>query len=212
MAYVTKSTQQESKAEADADLPEAPPLKPAPESDAAPPPRPTARSPAPSGGGGFFTIYKKGQGYWTRMGTAIAIAVIAIFTAYNLFVNIPNLLPSPTFPQTNDPEVLKRQALLFDQSQQLHFRIALGVAVAFLAGFVGLGYWITNKANNVDFLIATDSEMKKVNWTSRKDLIASTKIVIIFMFTVALFLFLVDICFQYLFHVIGVLKTGPFGS
>ena len=48
-----------------------------------------------------------------------------------------------------------------------------------------------NKPSNVDFLIATDSEMKKVNWTSRKELIGSTKVVIIFMFLIALFLFVV---------------------
>ena len=32
-------------------------------------------------GGGFFTIYKHGQGYWTRMGTAIAAALISLLTA-----------------------------------------------------------------------------------------------------------------------------------
>ena len=42
-----------------------------------------------------------------------------------------------------------------------------------------------NKPTNVDFLIATDSEMKKVNWTSRKELIGSTKVVIVFMFLIA---------------------------
>ena len=42
-----------------------------------------------------------------------------------------------------------------------------------------------NKPANVDFLIATDSEMKKVNWTSRKELIGSTKVVILFMFLIA---------------------------
>jgi preprotein translocase SecE subunit len=62
-----------------------------------------------------------------------------------------------------------------------------------------LGFWVMNKPTNVDFLIATDSEMKKVNWTSRKDLIGSTKIVIIFMFSVAIFLFVADILFTYLF-------------
>ena len=45
-----------------------------------------------------------------------------------------------------------------------------------------------NKPSNVDFLVATDREMKKVNWTSRKDLIGSTKVVIVFMFLIALIL------------------------
>src|SRR3954468_12984609 len=44
-----------------------------------------ARGAAPSGnvGGGFFHLYKPGQGYWTRMGTAgglvLLIAMLARF-------------------------------------------------------------------------------------------------------------------------------------
>ena len=38
----------------------------------------TSKPPAPAAqqadGGGFFHIYKKGQGYWTRMGTAVGAA------------------------------------------------------------------------------------------------------------------------------------------
>jgi preprotein translocase subunit SecE len=67
-----------------------------------------------------------------------------------------------------------------------------------------------NKPANADFLIATDSEMKKVNWTSRKELIGSTKVVIVFMFLIAMLLFLFDIIFGYLFYFMGVLKSSPF--
>jgi preprotein translocase SecE subunit len=207
MAYVTKSTQQESKLTADANLPEAPPLKPEAVSDSTPPWKPTARS-AGSAGGGFFSIYKKGQGYWTRIGTVIGIALIVVFTAYNLFVYIPTFLPAPTPPPGSDDAT---KAAIFQHAETIHTRIAAGVSGAFLLGCVLLAFWVTNKPANVDFLIATDSEMKKVNWTSRKDLIASTKIVIIFMFSVAIFLFVADILFTYLFHFIGVLKAGPFG-
>jgi preprotein translocase SecE subunit len=206
MAYVTKSTQQENK---ELDLPEKPEPKPDAQGDSTPPRRPTARSAASSGGDGFFTIYKKGQGYWTRIGTVIGIAVVAVFTAFNLYVYIPTFLPSPTPPPSMSPE---QQAVIFQHAETLHTRIGVGVAGAFLLGALLLGFWITNKPSSVDFLISTDSEMKKVNWTSRKDLIASTKIVIIFMFSVAIFLFVVDILFHYLFHFIGVLKTGPFGA
>ena len=42
------------------------------ESRKEPPTRVDYKSPAPvrSGGPSFFAIYKKGHGYWTRMGTA----------------------------------------------------------------------------------------------------------------------------------------------
>jgi preprotein translocase SecE subunit len=53
--------------------------------------------------------------------------------------------------------------------------------------------------------------MKKVNWTSRKELIGSTKVVIGFMFLIAFLLFGLDVIFGYFFQLLTVLKTGPFG-
>ena len=52
--------------------------------------------------------------------------------------------------------------------------------------------------------------MKKVNWTSRRELIGSTKVVIIFMFLIAFLLFAFDIVFGYLFYFLNVLKSKPF--
>ena len=149
---------------------------------------------------GFFTIYKKGQGYWTRMGTVIGLGLICAFTAYNLYAYIPTFLPNPG---PNAPMNELRS------SQVLHTRIALGVAGGFVIGYALLCWKLLNKPTNVDFLIATDSEMKKVNWTSRKELIGSTKVVVIFMFLVALFLFGVDQIFGVLMWAAGVLKFSP---
>ena len=73
-----------------------------------------------------------------------------------------------------------------------------------------LVYFLMNKPTSADFLIATDSEMKKVNWTSRNELIGSTKVVIFFMFTIAILLFVVDVVFGYVFYMFGVLKQKPF--
>src|SRR3954453_11315169 len=43
-------------------------------------------------GGGFFSIYKKGQGYWTRMGTALAAAFIALLCADFIYTQM-NAIP-----------------------------------------------------------------------------------------------------------------------
>ena len=56
-------------------------------------------------------------------------------------------------------------------------------------------------------LIATDMEMKKVNWSTRKDIIASTYVVIGAAFLIAALIFGVDIFLKELFERIGVLKT-----
>ncbi|MBI1827694.1 MAG: preprotein translocase subunit SecE [Planctomycetes bacterium] len=55
-------------------------------------------------------------------------------------------------------------------------------------------------------MIATEGEMKKVNWSSRREVVGSTKVVILFSMAMALYLFVVDIVFQTLFQAIGVLK------
>lgn len=142
--------------------------------------RPAAAKP------GFFAIYKKGQGYWTRMGTAIGAALLGALTTWQIYRYVPAFLSS---------------------SDAAHARqIGLLAAGAFAAVFSLIVWRLTNKPGNVDFLIATDSEMKKVNWTSKRELIGSTKVVIIFMFTIAIFLFVLDLLFNTLFYAVHVLR------
>ena len=87
---------------------------------------------------------------------------------------------------------------------ELGLKIAGGIVAGFIVAYAWICWVVLNKPRNVDFLIATDSEMKKVNWTSRKELIGSTKIVIIFMFLIAAFLFSVDQIFGVLMWLLKV--------
>jgi preprotein translocase SecE subunit len=138
---------------------------------------------------GFFTIYKKGQGYWTRMGTAIGAALLCILVTWQIYRYIP------AFMNMNDATRARN--------------VALGVAAGFAVLYAAVAWRLMNKPGNVDFLIATDSEMKKVNWTSKRELIGSTKVVILFMFGIALFLFVLDQLFSTVFYLIDVLKIAP---
>ena len=133
---------------------------------------------------GFFHIYKKGQGKWTRVGTVLGAALIGGLTANFIY-----------------EETSYRQIG--------NFHLGYVPCLAFLVLFVILSYFLMNRPANVDFLIATDSEMKKVNWTTRAELWGSTKVIILFMFVVAIFLFLIDEFFGYFFYWIHVLKYKP---
>jgi preprotein translocase SecE subunit len=164
--------------------------------------------PAPSDDG-FFHIYKSGQGYWTRMGTALAAGLIAMLVIYFLYQHLPTwLTPALDHSKTITDPAAKLAAA--NHAVVTARNATIGICAAFLAGYALLVYWLMNKPANADFLIATDSEMKKVNWTSRKELMGSTKVVIIFMFLIAFLLFAFDIFFGYLFYFMGVLKTKPF--
>jgi preprotein translocase subunit SecE len=88
--------------------------------------------------------------------------------------------------------------------------IAPAVASA-ISGLVALVVWyfVGVSRTSVDFLIATESEMKKVTWSSRKEVWGATKVVIGMVIFMAIGLFVVDLAFTFFFSKIGVLKT-PF--
>jgi preprotein translocase SecE subunit len=85
---------------------------------------------------------------------------------------------------------------------------AAGVGVLLLVGSLGI-YWLVGvRPSTSEFLINTDGEMKKVNWSSRKDIIGSTQVVIVWSVLIAAGLYLVDNVFAQFFTLIGVLQ-GP---
>ena len=88
----------------------------------------------------------------------------------------------------------------------LYIRWAAFLAVVFVLG--GVFWFIMNKPNVVDFMIATEAEMRKVNWPSKRELIGSTWVVICGTLLMAMLLFGVDIAFAWLFQNIGVLQGG----
>ncbi len=158
------------------------------EDGAAKVPVPYSASAAKNAEPAFFTIYKKGQGKWTRLGTVFVAGLLGILTAFNLYHYVLPYLPASMSGS--------RRAL----------QVLLAVCVGFLVLFGILVFWISNKPGNVDFLIATDSEMKKVNWTTKGELLGSTRVVVLFLFFIAVFLSLVDLVFYELFHFIKVLE------
>ena len=53
-------------------------------------------------------------------------------------------------------------------------------------------------------MIATEGEMKKVSWSSKKEIVGSTKVVIVTLLIMGAILFLVDLFFSYFFKLINV--------
>ena len=104
-----------------------------------------------------FGIYKKGQGYWTRVMSAIALGMLVLMGAVWLADNLKNV-------RIGGLEPVYTQAITF---------------IVFLGPALSLGYYlIGRKPKVVDFLIATEGEMRKVNWSSRREIRGSTIVVI----------------------------------
>lgn len=135
----------------------------------------------------MLSIYKPGQGFYTRVCTTVAIALLALMgiawlTPYFIGVRIAGMEPIYT------------QALV-------------AVLVLAVVGFIAFRI-VGTKPRTVDFMIATEGEMKKVNWSTRREVTGSTTLVIAFTFVVAAICFLLDQFFAMIMQWINVLETG----
>lgn len=126
-----------------------------------------------------FDIYKPSQGKYTRLGSAFAITVMLGIGCWRLYVLLANAFSG-----------------LSDQRQLL-------ISTLIPAGlFVILGllvYRLANKPVVADFMIAAEGEMKKVSWSSRRELAVSTFIVIVVVMIFAVLLGLADFLFELYF-------------
>ncbi len=140
---------------------------------------------------GGLSIYKPGQGYYTRVGTALFSAVL-IAGLWNYLYSLMELWEDP------------------DQVWTFYLRLAVPSVVGL--GVAALVYWLVGKRpGTCDFLILTEGEMKKVSWSSKKEVIGSTYVVIFVVLAMGALLAVADLVFATIFWAIGVLEKGPFG-
>lgn len=89
--------------------------------------------------------------------------------------------------------------------QFLQGGVALGVLV--IGGLAVLIFAYVSKKSG-EFLIATEGEMKKVNWSSRREVFGSTWVVIIISLVISAVLFTADLLFSQISTAIGILDGG----
>lgn len=142
-------------------------------------------------GGGTFTIYKPGQGAWVRWCTAAGLGVFAAAGAAFL------------------SEQLRRLGL----DERVGFVVRTVAPAAVLAAAAYFIFWITGKyARTCEFMIATEGELKKVNWSTRREVFGATRVVIFTVFALGLILAVVDLVFMIIFSGIGVLRIDVLSS
>jgi preprotein translocase SecE subunit len=136
---------------------------------------------------GWFTIaaYKKNQGQRVRRGTMLAILVLAGCGIYTLLAHDTLRTGAPNW------EV----ALPFTGGKTLVLlpNVQFTLPALVCAAALWFAYRIVNFPAFADFLIATEAELNKVSWTTRKRLIQDTIVVLTTVFLFTLFLFIVDI-------------------
>ncbi|MEM1011796.1 MAG: preprotein translocase subunit SecE [Planctomycetota bacterium] len=147
---------------------------------------PSKSTPPAKAEGGLLTPYKRGQGFWTRLGTGLGAGLVILFTIRFLYQRLPSITGLP----------------------QGDWRLLAALAGLALV-LVVVTWLLMNRPKHAEFLINTDGEMKKVKWSTWRELVGNTKVVIGFMFLVAALLFSYDVVFSTAMWWIDVLKVDP---
>jgi preprotein translocase subunit SecE len=119
-------------------------------------------------------MYKPGQGKYSRLGTGFTVALIVGIGCYQLYRMLG--------------------------ASDVNFLITAMVPAVIFAALSGVTFWLLNKPSVADFLIAAEGELKKVNWSSRKEVAVSTFVVIIVVLLMAALLGATDFVFQLVFQ------------
>lgn len=127
----------------------------------------------------FFNIYKKGQGKWVRLGTVIGMGLLIALGIK--WINDTFMALAPAYS-----------------------KMIMVVIFGCLGGL--LCFYVVNRPNIADFMILTESEMRKVVWPSRQNVIRATRLVVAATLGLALMLWIVDTFFVWLFHTIHVIR------
>jgi preprotein translocase SecE subunit len=127
----------------------------------------------------IFSIYKRGQGKYTRLCSAFAAAILAGLGCSQLYK--------------------KLEIVEWGLSRKAALWVATMVPLGLFAVFALLIFWLINKASVADFMIAAEGEMKKVSWSSKQEIAVSTFIVIVFVIMMATLLGTTDLGFKTFF-------------
>jgi len=129
-----------------------------------------------------FEIYKRGQGKYTRTVTFAAGGLIGLLVAHYVWNQL--------------------------RATELGEYVVYGVPVAIFVAVGLLMFRAVNRPRSADFMIATEGEMKKVSWSSKREIVGGTKVVITTSLILAVLLWAVDLAFSFFFRWVGVLQIG----
>jgi preprotein translocase SecE subunit len=181
--------------------------------------------------GGWFEAksYKKTQGLRVRRLTILGILLVCATGIWTLMTH--NFLPQNTTVKMPDGReasnrmgdwvvggtVLEPKRDLPPEENRSRPRVEGGVTLLpdlqftipllLIAASMWLAWRVVNYPTFADFLIATEAEINKVSWTSRKALVRDTIVVLVSLVLLTLFLFVVDVFWSWLLsrEMIGVL-------
>jgi preprotein translocase SecE subunit len=152
--------------------------------------------------------FKANQGVRVRRGTVIGVLTLGLCGIITLVMHRSFGYETPY--EANDwlwniPGTGGAYALPMMYKVHLLMPVLLGIVLIYFS------WRVVNVPAFADFLIATEAEMNKVSWTTRRRLVQDTIVVLVTVFLMTIFLFLVDIMWIQILSnpYVGVLQYNP---
>jgi preprotein translocase subunit SecE len=127
-----------------------------------------------------WKIYKEGQGKWARVLVVTGVALGAVYGVVSLHESLPSYGQFP-LPVLN-------------WSFDYRFLIEGPILIAALAFAV----WLFNHPPAADFLIDTETELRKVTWPSRKEEINNSIVVVVTVVIIGAFVLSWDLALSWI--------------
>ena len=136
-----------------------------------------------------FGFYKPGQGQWARGVAAAALGGLGFWAAIQTHDWMENYVGAGGY------------------------YAGWWVPGVILLTFVWFAFYVANRPKITNFIIETETEMKKVTWPTYREVLAATAVVIVVVILLGAFLFSVDrVLIQPFFELIGILPGAAAGS
>lgn len=131
---------------------------------------------------GFFSIYKRGQGKWSRGLAAFGLLALGTYGAV----------------QTSDWMIGQRYQgtwELFGFTIPYYHGIGLYVPALIFLIFAALTVYVCNVSKPANLLIETEVEMRKVTWPTTTEVMGATVVVVVVVLILGFYLILWDLVF-----------------
>ena len=132
-------------------------------------------------------IYKQGQGYWVRLMSSIGFGLLVMMGVIWLWDQIGGIK--------------------IGELEPVYVQGGVSIIVITFCGLIGYQL-IGRKPKFVDFMISTEGEMRKVNWSTRREIVGSTILVILLTLFIAIFCKIADLAFSTFFQWVDVLQSA----
>jgi preprotein translocase SecE subunit len=151
----------------------------------------------------LLKVYKRGQGLYSRITVGIVLGVISLFASISLYNSLIGL--------SNISENAKIPLVDIDLSWGLISAFALFTILGLFMSVFVVGYDTgvqrldARGKKSVDFLIDIQSELQKVSWPTKYELVGSTAVVIVSVVVIGVYILGVDWVVSRIMKYIGVL-------